>query len=120
QDTRARSIGVFGLGNLTQLQRVAEQDHVLRRVGRGDGISERQLTGLVHHQHVDRKRSKLRASPQPRRARDQVVRRALGVFRRRRVAHAREWATGGFVASTQCPQLRQLALFGEYFVRGGQ
>ena len=62
EHTRARTIGVFGLGDLTELQRIAEQDQVLRGVGRGDGVGERQLTGLVDDEDVDGERSKSRAA----------------------------------------------------------
>ena len=53
EDARARAAGVFGLGDLTELEGVAEQNHVSRTVGRRDGVGERELTGFIDDQHVD-------------------------------------------------------------------
>ena len=63
EHARARAIGMLGLGHLTQLQRVTEQDQILRTVRRRDGVSERQLTGLVDDEYVDGERTQLWSGP---------------------------------------------------------
>jgi len=93
----AGSVGVFGLSDLTELQGIAEQDQILRGVGRGDGVSESQLTGFVDHEYVDRKRVKLLSGPQPRRTRDQVVLRTFRLLGRLGVTDSLERTALGLV-----------------------
>ena len=47
------AVGVAGLGDLGQLLRVAEQDHVRGRDGGREGVGQAELAGLVDDQHVD-------------------------------------------------------------------
>ena len=72
EHARPATPGMDGLGDLRELERVAEQDEVPRRAGGGERIGQGQLARLVDDQHVDRCAAHVRAGEQPRGAGDEV------------------------------------------------
>ena len=73
EHARSRATGMLRLGDLSELERIAQQNQVSCGVRRRQRISERELTGLINDEIVDRIRPHPWSRPQPRRPADQVV-----------------------------------------------
>ena len=115
ENAQTSSTGVGGLGHLGKLQRIPQQDEVVRRPGSGQGIGQGQLARFVDDQHIDRRLLHDLVRKQPGGAGHQVELVVGTALTGIGVLHPRQTAVIGLVVLADAVQLVPIALLVEDF-----